>query len=714
MATLQKIRNRGPLLLIVIGLALLAFILGDAWKMINPNQGVVLVGEIDGKSISAMDYQDELEKYSEIIKFSMGVTNLSEEEYTAVKDEVWTSMIRNKILMKEADVIGLMVTDLEVQSVIEQGTDPVLENTPFRNEQTGAFDVDYLKQFLAGYNTLDREGIEPEYLSYYDNLYNYWLFIEENIKMSLLYQKYSSLVEGSILSNPVSIKNSYENRIKRADVLFAAIPYYEVAYSLVKVSNADLKKLYNERKDLFKQAVESRDIVYIDYEIQPSAADREETQKEMMDFSSQLSNTNDEFTSFIRLTESVVPYSEVPRTASALPFDVVLRLDSVKFGETYGPYYNASDDSYNSFKLLSKIEAYDSIQYNLIQISRDTEEQTVSLSDSIYRAIKGGADFAEIAMKYGQDGTSQWISSINYETEAIFGNNALFLNQLNSMKKGEIVNLKIDNSNLVIKVVDTKKPVSKYDVAIIKRIATFSSETSNDAYNKLSAFVAANNTVDSLEANSEKNNYRLYTIADFQSFQNNVGDVAKSHEALRWAYEANNGEVSKIFEVGENNNHLLVVGLKAIHKKGYRPYEDVKANLIPLALKEKKAELLIEKLNSAKTMEEALKLDSVVVYDTIQFVNFTTPVFTSVTYSNEPALGPSVFNLKEKEMTLPIKGEAGVFVAEKITPDELPVEFDRTTEKNRMRAMYATTIANQILQELYFQADVEDIRYKTF
>lgn len=700
-------------MLIVIGLALLAFILGDAWKMIRPNQGVVLAGEIDGKSISAMDYQDELEKYSEIIKFSMGVSSLTDEQFTAVKDEVWATMVRNNILKKETEAIGLVVTDLEVQSVIEQGTDPVLYNTPFRNEKTGAFDVDYLKQFLAGYNTLDREGLSPEYLSYYDNLYNYWLYIEDNIKTSLLFQKYASLVEGSVLSNPVSAKNSYETRIKRADILYATIPFYEVADSLAKVTTSDLKKVYNEKKELFKQSVESRDIIYIDFEIMPSAADREETLKEVTDFTSQLSNTNEDYASFIRLTESVVPYSEVPRTINALPLDVVVRLDSVKMGETYGPYYNATDDSYNAFKLLSKIEAYDSIQYCLIQVNGTTEEATASTSDSIYQAVKGGADFAEIALKYSQNGEPQWISSDGYETEALSGANSVFLNKLNSMKKGEVTNLKVENSNLIIKVLDTKISVPKYEVAIIKRIATFSAETSNEAYNELSSFVAANNTVDSLKENAEKNNFRLLTITDFQSFNNNVGDVAKSHEALRWAFDAQKGEVSKIFEVGEDNDHLLVVGLDAIHEIGYRSLEEVKTTLMPFAIREKKAEILTQKLSGAKTMDEVLKIEGV-MSDTIEFVNFSTPVFVTMTYSNEPAIGPSVFNLKEGEMTVPIKGQGGVFVAQKISPDTFPVEFDQKVEKDRMKAMNAGSISNQILQELYFQADVEDIRYKTF
>ena len=217
----------------------------------------------------------------------------------------------------------------------------------------------------------------------------------------------------------------------------------------------------------------------------------------------------------------------------------------------------------------------------------------------------------------------------------------------------------------------------------------------------------------SLVQNSEKNNFRLLTIEDFQNFQNTVGDVAKSHDALRWAFDAQKGEVSKIFEVGEDTDHLLVVGLNAINKKGYRSLEEVKSTIMPLAIKEKKSEYLINKLKSATTMEEVLKIDGI-LSDTIKFVNFTSPAFIPFTFSNEPAVGASVFNLKERELTKPIKGEGGVFVAEKITPDDLPVEFDEDTEKNRMRAMYASSIANQVLQEIYLQADVEDIRYKNF
>lgn len=136
MATLQKIRSKGTLLLVVIGLALLAFILGDAWKILRPNQGVATVGEVNGISINAQDFQNEFEKYAEIVKFSMNLNSLTDEQYASVKDETWNNIIRKSILEKETSALGLRVTDAEIQSIIEAGTNPMLRQTPFVNEQT--------------------------------------------------------------------------------------------------------------------------------------------------------------------------------------------------------------------------------------------------------------------------------------------------------------------------------------------------------------------------------------------------------------------------------------------------------------------------------------------------------------------------------------------------------------------------------------------------
>ena len=148
MATLQNIRSKGPLLVIVIGLALFAFIAGDAWKVLQPHQSQD-VGEVNGESLSAQDYQKMVEEYTEVVKFSTGTTALSDAENNNLKDEVWNTYVRNKLIENEAKKLGLTVSKAEIQSIIDEGTHRLLQQTPFRNPATGAFDKDMLKKFLV-------------------------------------------------------------------------------------------------------------------------------------------------------------------------------------------------------------------------------------------------------------------------------------------------------------------------------------------------------------------------------------------------------------------------------------------------------------------------------------------------------------------------------------------------------------------------------------
>ena len=658
MATLQKIRSKGPLLLIVIGLAMLAFILGDAWKIIRPTQGIQFVGNIAGEDITAMEFQKELEIYTDVVKFANQISDVTEEMQNSLKDEVWSTMVRNRILDKEAKALGLVVTDQEVKDAIERGEDDMLASTPF-NGADGKFDPDFLKKVIAFYLELDPQTVSPEEYEYYHSLYNYWLFVEQNMK-----------------------------------------------------SSSDIKNVYNEHKNALYNYAENRDIVYIDYEITPSDADRKSQLEEMNEVVGQLESEMDDYASFVRRSGSDIAYSEVARSAKNLPVDVAERLDSVKVGGVFGPFYDGIEDTYNAFKLLSVVKGYDSIQFSVMQVVADDAEAISARADSIENAVKKGADFAEIAAKYGQTSVAQWLAADAYEPATITGDNAIYLNKLNSMKKGEVAVLNLSDATIVIKVFDVKNPVDKYNTVIVKRPVQFSETTSNDAYNKLSAFLSVNTTVDDLKANAENSDFHLLYYPGFQSYSHNVAGVAKSTEALRWTFGAQEGEVSRIYEVGGANDHLLVVGVEKINPRGTISIEDATATLSLTALNNKKFEMLKGQL-AGKSFDQLKSVEGIQI-DTIRSVNFNNDAFVSSIYANEATVGSSVFNLEQNELTLPMKGSNCVFVAEKITPDSYTAEFDENSENLRVRTISSSRIMSGLLEELYYQAKVVDDRYRLF
>ena len=712
MATLQKIRSKGPLLVIVIGLALFAFIAGDAWKVLQPHQGKQDVGEVNGEVLSAQDYQKMVDELSEVIKLTNGLNSLTEDQLNNVKDQVWQSYVNNKLIAEQAEKLGLKVTDAEIQSIIDQGTHPLLMQTPFRNPQTGMFDKDMLKKFLVDYANLNASQMPAQYVEYYQKMGAFWQFVEKTLAQSTLAEKYQNLVAKSLISNPVAAEDAFNSRTEQSDLLLAGVPYSSINDSTIQVSDSEIKDRYNEKKEQFKQLVETRDIRYIDVKVVPSDADRKAVEKEVTEYSNQLASTTADFGTFVRSTGSSVNYSDVPVSKSVFPADVASRLDSTNGNEVYGPYYNQTDDSFNAFKLLAKVSSPDSIQFRQIQVYADTEEKTKTLADSIYNALKGGADFAAVAKIYGQTGEATWVNAQSWEGSELDADNSKFINTLLNQPVNELANLNMGQANLILQVMNKKSMQTKYKVAVVKREVEFSKETYNAAYNKFSQFVAQNTTIDSMVKNAEESGYTLMPRTDLSSAEHYVGGVRSTREALKWIFAAKPGEVSPLYECGEND-HLMVVALDKIHEAGYRDINSVAEMLRAEIRRDKKAEKIMEEMKKYNSIAQVKGMKDA-VSDSVKHVTFSAPAYISVTRSSEPVIGAVAAKTAANKVSAPIKGNGGVYMIQVYAKEKGSEKFDAKQEEATLTNMAVRIAGNQIINDLYQKAKVVDQRYLFF
>lgn len=719
MTALGKIRSKGILLIVIIGLGLFAFIAEEAFRSCNgiKGQNSQQIGEVLGEKIYVQDFQKLLEEYQDAMKLTMRTDNLSEDQLNQLKDQVWQQLVSERVMKEDCKKLGLTVTEDELQNVLNDGTNQLLTQTPFVNQQTGRFDVSILKQFIDAYRKAEASN-NSQQLDQMRPAYNYWLFVEKNLRTQLLAQKYQSLLANCVLSNKVEAKMAFNEENEEAQIQLASIAYNTIKDADIKVTDEELKAKYEELKPAFRQQQETRDVKMVDVQVKASATDRAQLQKDMAGYQKELAAAADP-TQVVSKSGSMIQYIGLPVSGKAFQQypDIASKIDSMAVGTT-SVVENSKDNTYNIVRILSRTELPDSVEFRQIQVGGKTLEAARASADSIQKALAAGGDFQAIAKRYGQDSTKTWFTGAMYEQATTMSqDNRAYIEALLNGAVGSTQNIELTQGNVVIQVLKRKAMKNKAVAAVIKKEIRFSDDTYSKAYNRFSQFVTQSQaSLADLQKHATKFGYTVQDLNDFATSSHTVGNVGGSgiRDAIKWIFEAKEGQVSQLFEAGKENDHLLVLCMTKIHPQGYRPWDDaqVKEILKREVIRDKKAEMIMAKLKGVNSIAAAQAKGAKV--STVNQITFAAPAFIQATGAAEPALSGAVAATAQgKFCSAPVKGNAGVYVFQVVKKQMRPGKYNEEQQIQMCRQRAMQYMGN-FMQDLVFGAGVVDNRYLFF
>ena len=711
MAALQSIRNRGALLVAAIAIALFLFVVGDALRGGESiwNQSKMNVGQINGEKVTIQEYQDMTRDYQNFYSVMSQQSNFTEQQTNQINDEAWNMFVQNKLIADECSKLGIAVTDDEVAEVIQSGQSQFLQTPLFQNQQ-GRYDYANVQAFLDAYQKAKDAG---QLSDDFTKVYNYYIFAQKAIRNQLLAQKYQVLFAGCFLSNKLEAKVAHEERTKEIDALVAAIPFSSVEDKDVEVTDEDIKAKYESEKEMFALTQETRDIKFIDVVVVPSEEDKAAAAKDMDENYGKLleAQTNAAAGNVVRQSSSAFPYVNILKKKDAYPAFIASALDSIAVGTTLRATYDASQNVFYTAKLLDKAVRPDSVLFRQIVVADD--EKAAKKVDSVMTALSTGANFKELAKKLGQTGDSTWLTSNQYEGAQLDADNSLFITTLSEMTAGQTKQIKVEGGTIILQVMQTKNPVTKYNVAAIVKELTFSDETYKNEYNKFSSFIAANKTLEEIEENAAKNGYALQPVENLNSASHNIYNIRGTHDALRWVFEdAKVGEVSQIYECG-NNNHLLVAALTGVNEAGYYSIDKVKEYVTNQLLPEKKAEKIIAGLASVNTWEKAQAAKGAVC-DTIRHISFSSPTFVKGNGGSEYVVSALAYKTDKGAFAGPVKGTSGVYMLKVLSSIRSAEKMDEKQEMQTAAQQSIRNAFNIMMPTLIKNANIKDTRYKFF
>lgn len=708
MATLQNIRNRGGLLVsIVIGLALVAFIVGDALSSGASifNRSKNSVGEIAGENISIQDYQKKVEKNENTIKATNNISALNDEQQNMLRENTWQQIVMDILMNDQYQQLGIDVTGEELYDVmLGDNMSPEIRQR-FADPNTGEIDVERLRTFVK--QLLEAPDNTPQKI--------YWLNLEEEVGTTRKLTKYNALLSKGLYITDAQATEAAQNNATKSDISFVMKSYSSISDSAVKVSDSEIKTYYNDHQKLFDQQ-ESRKIAYVNFDIEASPEDYRETESWVKDLEKEFVKTEDagEFVNLSsdkKFDKTYYSKGEIENEGLAEFIFSAASTDSV-----YGPYLEGS--TYKIAKAASKKMLPDSVRARHILIRDNSPERTQAIADSLADVLKKGGDFETLAKQYSVDQNS----AINGGDLGWFSAGTMIQPLSDSAffaKKNEIKVVMTQAGAHVLQTTDLAKPVEKVQIAIVEKEIAPSQATTDKIYNNALTFANGLKTTQDLDKKTSESGITK-RIATVNKNDRTISGMENAREFVRQIYLSETpGQVVMTTdgsEIFENGNKFTIAVLTEVSEEGIAPLNSVTDNIKRELIRKKKAELLKKELETA--LQGSGSLMSVAQKANAEVMEATDVTFNSFQLPGagiEPKVIATASLLEQGKLSPVIDGNQGVYVimvnnreTEDITPDMIEQAKMGMMQSNMYRANY------QAMQALMKNGEIKDLRYKFY
>jgi len=691
-----KIREQSTLLMILIGGAMLAFILGD---LLNSggfllNGSPTEVGEIAGNTVDGRAFEARVQEAIDNYKAQSGQSTVDNATTDQLREQTWQQMVREFVLGQELDEAGVRVSAEELYDLV-QGNNPHPQVVQaFTNPETGQFDQAQVISFLKRMETDE-------------DLKKRWLAFEKDISKLRRNEKYNNLIKKGLYVTKAESESDFLAKNQSSTIRFALKRYASVADSTVQVSDTDIKKYYNDNKSKYEQEA-SRDVEFVAFKVDPSNEDFEKVKN-------WAERTKSEFETAENDTLLVNRESDVRFNARWLAKgELGGNTDSLMFAATKGyvegPYLEGQ--TFRMAKLIGVKMSPDSVTARHILIKPETYgsvEKAKTTADSLKEVIANGGDFAALAQQVSEDpGSGAKGGDLGWFKEGQMVpsfNDACF-----DGKKGDLVVVESQFGYHIIEVVDQKGNTEKRAVAFIDRAVEPSTKTFQAVYGAADEFARTTTSIASFDQEIASRGLNKRIASSLKENDKTIAGLENPRELIRWAYKSEKGNISDVFELG---NTFVVAALTAVREEGFTAIEDIKDELEAGAIKEKKAATFIKEFDAARagniqTIADKMNLPVEVKENILFSANAITGL------GREPALLGTVSGMETGDISKAIKGDQGVYVVYLESRSEVPAQPNYASNASILNSSLSSRVDYEVFEALKEKAEIVDNRAKFF